>query len=333
MTVPETPAPGAVTAGLKAPAPGGIDPGADADQILKGNANVRSLLQRTGVALGAAATVVLGGLGYTQLHQIFPIPANVESWTKVALLAAVVSAVVGSAWLAVRFLSAQRQILLGTDSDGWIDVTKGEEELVTKVLCEHAMEEQAPTLLDVELRSLRLERVARRLAARRVVGRPKEIQNEADRLSTVVRMALLRGSGKLLQERSRSAFRGRRTALALGLAAGGIAATFAFADYYAGERELPAKLAACAKQETEVPEACAPFETSSEKAKRHKDFMIQVRKALNAVAIANALPLTPVKRRLLTRVEDCKKVISKLKTPLSDDARAATIALCAVKKG
>ena len=164
------------------------------------------------------------------------------------------------------------------------------------------------------------------------MGRPEEVQEEADRLATLVRMALLRASGKLLQERSRQAFHSWGTGLALALAVGGILATFGMADYYKGVRDRSATLAACAKLEAEVPEACAPFETSDETEKRHNDAVIQAKKARDEVERARALPLTPAKRKLLALVVDCKKAVVKLKPSLSDDAKAATIALCAVEK-
>ena len=143
-------------------AAGAVDATADTKQLAEGMADVRSLLQRTATAIGAVAAAVLTGLGYTQLHEIFPVPANASEASKDLLVVAMVAAVVGSAWLASRFFSAQRRILVSSDLSktkdlGW------EKNLAQRVLDEHAREEGATSLNTLERRALRLDRVSRRL--------------------------------------------------------------------------------------------------------------------------------------------------------------------------
>src|SRR5437867_9033636 len=129
----------------KATASGAVSPTADATQLGEGMKEVRSLLQRTGALLGAAATAVLAGLGYARLHEIFPVPANAgHSWR--LAIAFFVAAVLGSAWLAGRFLAAQRRILLNSDPDSWDKFRlKGDDKTTAEdILEEHAREEEAP---------------------------------------------------------------------------------------------------------------------------------------------------------------------------------------------
>jgi len=44
---------------------------ASIDELKEGMKEMRGLLQRFGAAIGAAATVIITGVGFTQLHEIF----------------------------------------------------------------------------------------------------------------------------------------------------------------------------------------------------------------------------------------------------------------------
>jgi hypothetical protein len=83
----------------------------DAAYFVAGLADIRKLLQRMGAALGAVAVAVVAGLGYTHLHDLFPLPGN-KSWVGWVALAFGVSAAVGAVGITYRFFRAQRRILI-----------------------------------------------------------------------------------------------------------------------------------------------------------------------------------------------------------------------------
>jgi hypothetical protein len=233
---------------------------ADAKQISEGMADLRQLLQRTATALGVAAGAVLTGLTYARLHEIFPIPQNVPEWTRWLALLGMIAAVVGSALLAGRFFAAQRRILIGADLSG-----KGlgfrDKRAASRILKEHAGEEQADSLLAVEQRALRLERIARRLTAAKA-GRAGAVKKEADRLYAFVGIALVRAAASILENRTRRAFLGVFTVFAFLLAAGGIGVAFGMADYYKGQRDLADARAKCRMAESAgVLNACAAVDS------------------------------------------------------------------------
>jgi hypothetical protein len=250
------------------PAPG-VDPAADAAQLSERMDDMRKLLQRTGTALGAVAGAVLSGLTYARLHEIFPIPQNAPNWMRWLTLAGLAAAVLGSVWLAARFFAAQRRILIGADLSGkglgWMD-----KQAARRVLREHAREEEADELIDVERRALRFERIARRLADAND-GRAARVQKEADRLYGLVRIALVRAAATILENRTRRAFKGFITITAFLMAAGGIGVAFAMADYYKGQRDLATLRTECRKSEKAgVTNACAAVDSSSAIAARAK---------------------------------------------------------------
>jgi hypothetical protein len=295
----------------KATATGAVDPAADVEQLTAGMKEVRSLLQRTGALLGTAATAVLSGLSYTQLHQIFPVPANVSGLSKVLLVASLAAAVIGSMWLAGRFLRAQRMILITSDDTKWPDdMLRGEDRTTgIRVLREHAQEELAEGLRDVELRALRLEKVARRLKASGD-ARAGATAAEADRLYSFVATALHRAAATILQDRSRRAFSPGLTLVAFLLAAVGIAGAFGFADYYKGQRGLTELRSKCVTAESAgVTDACKAFETSSMETKR-KAAAATAKAAATKKLEAAQNRLSPSQRLILQRAKDCQTAVA-----------------------
>ena len=244
-----------------------VDPWANPIWLTAVMKDMRSLLQRTGSLLGAAATVLLSGLGYTQLHNIFPIPQNVPGWTQPVLCVAVVFGFGGAAWLAAIFFMAQRPILIATNKRD--DLHGQDNEVADRVEGDYARQEDAVDLRGVELRALRLASLARELAAVDA-QRAKPVKDESDRLFAVVHLALVRTAATILEYRSKRAFRGWRTMLALVLAVAGIVGIFGMSDYYKGQRDLYQSRVKCAQAEAVgVVGACAPFETPSQTKQRH----------------------------------------------------------------
>jgi hypothetical protein len=311
----------------KAQAPGGVDPAADAADLAKANEAMRSLLQRTGTALGAIATAIMTGLGWARLNDVFPIPRNAETWTWMALVAALLAALGGSAWLASIFFYAQRRIMIGTTTHSRAPMNNEDTETVDRILTENARPEEAPGIRDVELRALRFERIARALRSLDDKA-ASALQAESDRLYGVVRMTLHQAATVVLEHRSRRAFSRWPTFLALALAAVGIILSFAIADYYKGERDLSASRVTCGKGEKSFPSACAPFETSAARAKRHNEQ--KATEAANRVTKARSIDATKrtlAQKRLLKAAGDCQKSIP---ASVSGPTRAKAVALCAV---
>jgi hypothetical protein len=230
----------------KARAPTGVSPASGGEELAKGMEGIRSLLQRTGAALGAGAAALLAALGLTQAYELFPLPENLQTEQKVSMLIGALLgaglALGGTAWLASRFFSAQRRILL--DSAGLQDESnKAERDRATvkRVLDEHAREENAHDLLALELRALRLQRIARRRgegAGQLARAASEAIQAESDRVQGVVSIALTRAAAVLLEKRASDVFKPGRTAAALVVALTGLILLFGVGDYADGQREL-----------------------------------------------------------------------------------------------
>lgn len=233
----------------------GVDPASDVAHLRAGMAEVRRLLQRTGAALGAAGVAIVGGLGYTQVHQIFPFPADASSCYLVLALVGLVGAFLGATLLSASFFGAQRRILISTD--GMQDSLDRRERPIKEWICaEHAQTEYAHTLRDVELRALRLQRIGRRSAEDADV-----LNAESDRLNRVVSIALIRTVATILERRAERAFRGPLTAIALALTILGIISVFGVADYAKGQRDLIDLRAKCAAAEAQgATGACAAVE-------------------------------------------------------------------------
>lgn len=320
----------------KATATGAVDPSAGSEKLDEGMAAVRSLLQRTGAGLAAAATAIFAGLGWAELHEVFPVPANVGLASKVVLVAAVVAAVGGAAWLAAIFLYAQRRVLMTTDPDDWTGLNDEDKAKAENVLKQHGREEGSKNLEGVELRALRLDRVARRLSSETDPS-ASEVQREADRLFAFVSIALHRAAATVLENRSRRAFGSFWTAVALAAAAGGTVTMFAIADYYEGQRELSTLVTSCVKAEAEgVVGACEPFERADSVSLR--TIRKQADLAAEVLGEAQATPpdkLDQKQERLLERFALCQAKVDELPAlkdlPLAVRAEAAR--LCAAGSG
>lgn len=89
----------------------------EAKQIAEGMAQIRSHLRYTGAALGAAATLVLGGLGWTQVHDAFPLPPGPREfpwwiWPVLLGVAIAVAPWRSGRWMAVALAGVVTLILL-----------------------------------------------------------------------------------------------------------------------------------------------------------------------------------------------------------------------------
>ena len=245
------PAPAAGTPSAKKPAGDeqtsafapGVDPTLSVDDLTKIMGELRSDLVRTGTGLGAIVGTVLAGIGYTQVHDFFPFPADAPGWVRWGVVATAVLATASATFLVVRFYYAQRRILIGSDLSGlpphaWMDRKFWTDRRLAKHITEQfAHEERAATILALDLRASRLGRIARELDPKS--ARTKTIHAEAQRLEDVVRLALVRTAASLLERRTRGAFGGMSSWIAIALAVGGIGFTFAVADYAKGQRSLP----------------------------------------------------------------------------------------------
>jgi hypothetical protein len=256
------------------------------------------------------------------------------------LIAAAIAALLGSLLTGAIFLRAQRQIVLDSSrtkiEDGKSkdpDLNSQEAALANRIKDEHAREEQAQTLRDVELRALRLERLARRLGDE---AEAKALQAESDRLYWLVSIAISRAATAILEDRSRRAFYNLRTFFAVALAAFGIAGLFSIADYYKGERDKVALRVACQKAEHDgVASACAPIETNSQTKKRtdaENRLKAKNDREAAAKATAAAARLSPKQRVLISRIAACDAAIEARpsKQTITLSARAQAVALCAV---
>ena len=317
------------TDAAKGPAPAAAGPQTETAQLIAGMADVRSLLQRTGAALGAAGIAIVSGLGYTQLHQFFPVPRSISwVWPTLAVVALIL-AVAGSAWLAAIFLAAQRRILIDT-SRGGLKELKKDARLVDHIFLDRARSESARNLDQLERRSLRLGRIAARM---KISGDPRagRVQDESDRLDGLVTVALWEGAAKVLEYRSQQAFVGWRTKAALVCAAVGIAATFGLADWFKSVRDLGGLTVTCMQAEAQgATNACAPFESKSElDVARVQAVAAEAAKAVTTFRAQSAL--SPEQRRIVARFAECSTVVAGLPpaTSLSPTAKQQAVALCA----
>jgi hypothetical protein len=224
----------------------GLPPGKEENDGVReyyvhGLEDMRTLLQRAGAALGVAATALLAGLGYAQLHNLFPLPSTEPAhWTVIGVaIACTVFAAVGSVWLASRFFGAQRRILITPSivvdepPEDWRPwrrrtFTKREHRLVKRVYKRYVAR-YAPS---TDPEEANLERVQNRAYRLRDSGE----EDLAERLDAVVGIAQLDAVTKVLGDRSNRAFRGWGSGLALTLALGGIIGLFAVADYSKSKR-------------------------------------------------------------------------------------------------
>lgn len=219
------------------PAPAGVNSIAGFDDLKESLKDIRTSLRQWTAGVGAVAIAVLTGVGWTQADRLFPIKG--PSW--IAWLAGVSSgaALVAGVYVLVSLFAAQTRVLIGNEEElekYKIRFRWGERELVNRALEEQALAESAPRLIDVDRRAQRLHRVATRLALRGD-DLAKAADAEAKRLSEYVGLAELRVVLMLLERRARSVTRlTSLTALALLVAAFGIAGLFTAANYSQGKR-------------------------------------------------------------------------------------------------
>jgi hypothetical protein len=287
---------------------------------------MRKLLQRTGAGFAAGAAALLAGLGYAQLHQVFPIPPAHRSWIAAAALAGVLLALVGAIVFAGRFFSAQRRILITTrESDRDADINGEDEEIRAKFFRDAAVTEHAPSLEAIEFRARRLERIARVTGDSELKSR---LESEAKRLTAVYRLAMYRSAARILERRSRDAFKGSRY-WAL-VTAAGIVLAFAAADYAKGERDRIGLLKECEAAITAgADEACDPVRSASER-RAAKDRDADAKTAEDSALSAARVTFENTGSSRLELVEACSRVL--FATPglkeSEDAARAAVVSAC-----
>lgn len=266
---------------LLSPVPPPVAPSPAVDEIegiRAGMKEMRELLRRFGAAIGAAAAAIMTGLGYAQVHEIFPLPANANE-TRLAALAAAsaVAALLGAAWLTGRFFAAQRRIVITSAQDDRDfklrrrrTFTRAERRLRNAVFSDAAAEYGAATFEALELRGLRLRRIERRLPESDPVRKP--VKAEAERIENFVPLVLYRAALKVLEWRAQQAFRGRFTATATLLAIAGVLGLFGLADWSKGQRELISLRKACAEATTAgAANACDPVTPSDQLREAERD--------------------------------------------------------------
>ena len=237
---------------------------------------IREHLRTYGVAVAGLATAVLAGVGWASLTAIAPLP-NDLGWLWWPFVAAGLAALVGALLLTRQFFAAQRRIVItpsqvqrksGKDAEN--DLTDAERKDVLKVLDAHAREDVAESIGAVELRALRLGRIARKLATKAanlseadskgIKARATAAQGEADRLDARVAVAFMRAAIGLLEDRSSRVFKGGR---ALGFAVMvvfGISTMLFIGEFSQGERDLVKLRADCATAEKDGSTGfCDPF--------------------------------------------------------------------------
>jgi hypothetical protein len=187
-------------------------PPSEVDEIKADVKGLRDSLGRMGKSIGAIVTAVVAAVGYTQIHDIFPFPAGEPLWLRALAIGAAAAGLGASAFLVVRFFFAQRRILIESDlSRRWrwhVDWNEAVEQTHKS-----AWSEGAPTLYDLDRRSIRLDRIARRLETTTDDDSQRlgdASRKEADRLGSVVTRELWRAAEHILERRTRGAF--RRTA-------------------------------------------------------------------------------------------------------------------------
>jgi hypothetical protein len=223
------------------PAKPKTDDAAPADPSKEAMDAMREHLRRVGTALGVAGGALLSGLGYTQVHKIFPLPDGAHGWGLALAIASSTAALVGAALLAGRFYAAQRRIPVSTADDErarfhWrtpSGLTRAERRIRDRIRGNSARDEIARSLNAVELRALRYERMSRRRPAER-----DELATEATRLRDAVHTTLGQAAAAVLEHRARKAFSGWLTMIALLLTIAGIIGVFGLADWSQGQRDL-----------------------------------------------------------------------------------------------
>jgi hypothetical protein len=223
---------------------------------------IRENLKGYAAALGALAAIVFAGVSLATIDTLFPLPDGL-SWLWIPAVALALLGVGGVGWLTSALFAAQRRIVFKPSSlspskgqpkppsKEQRGLRSGEQKAVGAVLDEHAAEEGMSSALALELRALRLARVARRLegeASEPGKGAASLAQAESDRLNGVLTTAILRAALSVIEARAARVF-GWVTKAALAATAIGVIGVVAIAQYAQGERELVALGESCAKAE------------------------------------------------------------------------------------
>jgi hypothetical protein len=232
----------------KGPAAPGVDRTADVTALKDAMKIMRDDLRRFGAALAGAASAVVVGLGWATIHTIYPVPADDSSLIGWGAFLLALLAAGASTYLAAQFFGAQRRIVfkpsdLGTENS----LNSNEKRLVEDVLREHAQEENATSALALELRAMRLSRIAR-VRSGVDVGLAATAANESSRLYDTLALAETRASLAVLERRSQQLFKWNgRPAITGMVAVVAIVGLFLLADYSKGERDRIDLLDKCQK--------------------------------------------------------------------------------------
>ncbi|MDX6397561.1 MAG: hypothetical protein QOJ43_969 [Gaiellaceae bacterium] len=211
-------------------------------------AKIREDLRRLGATLATGATALLAGLGWLQIHNVFPTPASHGRLLTGIALAGSLAALVGVGWLVQIIFSAQRRIPVSSDVGTVGDLgLKGEELNIRNHVFQSAAVAQGEP--NETLRQLELDA---RQAERDAEDPPTPDDGEkskvrAARLDAAVDNAVASAALLILERRSAAVFRGWRTKVAFALAAVGIVLAFGVADYSKGQRDLIALRKSCAE--------------------------------------------------------------------------------------
>ncbi len=350
---PDTPAPSPET---------GDGSAAYVKRLREGMKAIREHLRRMAAALAAGATAVLAGLGYTQIHQLFPLPEDLgtthpfgearwftlwghelppswllsisgKTWLELVALFGAVAAPVGAAWLAGRFFGAQRRIPISAAEGLGGHPSPEETTLADRVLAEYARTEEAESLRALDLRSIRFRHIARGLRE----DRRKKYEAEATRIDSVLERAMVEAAAEVLERRAEKAFRGGGTLFALALAGAGIVALFGAADVSKGHRDLIELRQKCGEALEKSPDACDPVRSSEQRraitlgqeaiqAKNEKERQDAVKKAAS---------LAPGAKKLYKKVVACSELLKENKKlkDASESVRTAAITACAQSPG
>jgi hypothetical protein len=252
--------------------------------------SIRDSLKTMGGAFAAAAGVIVTGLGYAQLHEAFPLPPY--GWYRIAaiggLAVGALLALGGAAWFSGRFFAAQRRIPMqsrippreeevafsaaaffsGRYAESRLrrdaalreekaaGLSDSERSLRRAMFKEDAQAEGAASLYALELRSYRLNRIARRQPE----GPARAaLEKEAARLEAAIRLTFRRTAAAILERRAQNAYSGWRTRAAILAFIVGVGLLFGTADWAKGERDLIELRAKCAEAEAKgAPDACRP---------------------------------------------------------------------------
>lgn len=302
-----------------APPTGPDAPGVSGDkslaQLRDGMAAIRQNIRAFGAAVGTGATAIIAGVGWTTVHNLFPPPHAHPGlgWLGAGLG---VIAVLAALLLTALFFAAQRRVVFQpSDPQKAPGLAAGEKHIVEQVLSEHAAEEGATSAAALEMRALRLERIARERATPYDTT-TKALMAEAVRLNDRLAIASVRAAASVVESRNEALFRasGKNGALwAASFASLSIIALFFLADYAKGQRDLIDLQAKCAKATAaQRPTSCTdvagqspaptppPTTTVTVTPSPNLGLISSVRRCARALPEASALPSAVRRQALLT---------------------------------